>query len=70
MTRSPSFPLRALCLTAMAAALAAPVAAFADDYADVTQLMRSGKPAEAMARADHAMYAAKNAGRNRVHVTA
>ncbi|MES2999618.1 MAG: tetratricopeptide repeat protein [Pseudomonadota bacterium] len=52
MTRSPSLLLRALCLTALAAAMAAPLAAFADDYADVTQLMRSGKPAEAMARAD------------------
>jgi tetratricopeptide (TPR) repeat protein len=41
--------LRAL---AMFAALAAPVLAQADDYGDVTQLLRQGKPAEALARAD------------------
>jgi Flp pilus assembly protein TadD len=52
MTRSPSFLLRALCLTMAAAAMAVPFAAAADDYADVTQLMRSGKTAEALARAD------------------
>jgi Flp pilus assembly protein TadD len=43
---------RALGLLTLATALYAPPSAFADDYADVTQLMRSGKPAEAMARAD------------------
>jgi len=35
-----------------AAVLCITGAALADDYADVNQLMRSGKPAEAMARAD------------------
>ena len=39
-------------LLALAAALWVPAAAFADDYADVNQLMRSGKPAEALAKAD------------------
>jgi len=39
-------------LLALAAALWAPQAAFADEYGDVSQLMRSGKVAEALARAD------------------
>ncbi|MBG9387495.1 tetratricopeptide repeat protein [Caenimonas aquaedulcis] len=52
MMRSSSILPRVLCLAAFAAAWAAPLTARADDYADVTQLMRSGKPAEAMARAD------------------
>jgi tetratricopeptide (TPR) repeat protein len=39
-------------LLALAAALCVPLSAFADDYADVNQLLRSGKPAEAMAKAD------------------
>ena len=38
-------------LLALAAALWVPPA-LADDYADVNQLMRSGKPAEALAKAD------------------
>jgi tetratricopeptide (TPR) repeat protein len=37
---------------ALAAALLAPLAALADDYADVNQLLRSGKHAEALAKAD------------------
>ena len=47
--RLPLLPF--LRLTAFAAALCAPCA-FADDYADVTQLMRSGQQAQALARAD------------------
>jgi tetratricopeptide (TPR) repeat protein len=45
-------PATALRLLALAAALCLPLAVRADDYADVTQLMRSGKPAQALARAD------------------
>ncbi len=37
---------------ALAAAICLPVTAFADDYAEVSKLMRAGKPAEAIARAD------------------
>jgi Flp pilus assembly protein TadD len=43
---------RTLWLLAFAAALAAPVAARADEQADVTQLMRSGQHAQALARAE------------------
>jgi tetratricopeptide (TPR) repeat protein len=39
-------------LLALVAALAAPVLAHADEYGDVNQLMRSGRPAEALAKAD------------------
>jgi len=39
-------------LVVLAAALWIPQAVFADDYADVNQLMRSGKVAEALAKAD------------------
>ena len=39
-------------LLALAAALAAPALAHADDYADVSQLLRSGRHAEALAKAD------------------
>jgi Flp pilus assembly protein TadD len=39
-------------LLSLAAALCLPVAAFADDYAEVNQLLRSGKLAEALARVD------------------
>lgn len=39
-------------LLALAAALAMPHAAFADEYADVAQLAKSGQLAQAMARAD------------------
>jgi tetratricopeptide (TPR) repeat protein len=39
-------------LLALAAALWVPQIAFADDYSEVNQLLRSGKPAEALARAD------------------
>jgi Flp pilus assembly protein TadD len=42
----------ALRLLALASALLLPAAAFADDYADVNQLLRSGKHAEALAKAD------------------
>jgi len=42
----------ASCLIAFAAALCLPLAARADDYGDVNQLMRSGKLAEALAKAD------------------
>jgi Flp pilus assembly protein TadD len=37
---------------ALACALLLPAAVLADDYADVNQLLRSGKPAEALAKAD------------------
>ncbi|MES2634629.1 MAG: tetratricopeptide repeat protein [Pseudomonadota bacterium] len=37
---------------ALAAALCLPFAALADDYAEVSKLMRAGKPAEAIAKAD------------------
>ncbi|MBK0392958.1 YybH family protein [Ramlibacter algicola] len=43
---------RALRMLAVAAALASPAFAFADDYGDVTQLLRQGKQAEAMAKVD------------------
>ncbi|MDP3620141.1 MAG: tetratricopeptide repeat protein [Ramlibacter sp.] len=36
----------------LAVAICLPLAAFADDYAEVSRLMRAGKPAEAIARAD------------------
>jgi len=39
-------------LLALAAALAAPLSALADEQADVTQLMRSGQHAQALAKAD------------------
>ena len=52
MTQARTALSRALGLLALAAALSAPQAAFADDYGDVTQLMRSGKHTEALARAD------------------
>jgi tetratricopeptide (TPR) repeat protein len=42
----------ASCLIAFAAALCVPLPALADDYGDVNQLMRSGKLAEALAKAD------------------
>ncbi len=37
---------------ALALSICLPMAAFADDYAEVSRLMRAGKPAEAIARAD------------------
>ena len=43
---------RTLRTLALAAALAVPALAFADDYGDVTQLLRQGKQAEAMAKVD------------------
>jgi tetratricopeptide (TPR) repeat protein len=47
----------ASCLVAFAAALCLPLSAGADDYGDVNQLMRSGKLAEALAKADQYMAA-------------
>jgi tetratricopeptide (TPR) repeat protein len=52
MTHARLFFPRTLRLLALAAALAGPLAAQADDYGDVSQLLRSGKHAEALARAD------------------
>jgi tetratricopeptide (TPR) repeat protein len=52
MTHARSVLPHAWRLMALAAALWAPQAVLADDYGDVTQLMRSGKVSEAMARAD------------------
>jgi len=52
MTHARSALPHTLRLLALAAALWAPPAAFADEYGDVSQLMRSGKVAEALARAD------------------
>jgi Flp pilus assembly protein TadD len=43
---------RALRLLALAAALAGPAAALADEQGDVTQLMRSGQHAQALAKAE------------------
>jgi hypothetical protein len=55
MRRSPSSALRAL---AVAALLAAGGAAHADDYSDVAKLLRAGKTADAIAKADQ--YLASN----------
>lgn len=52
MTRGGLALLPALRLLALAAALCVPLSGFADDYGDVTQLLRSGKLAEALAKAD------------------
>lgn len=52
MTHGGSALSRTFHLLVLAAALSAAPAAFADDYADVNQLVRSGKPAEALAKAD------------------
>ncbi|KQR55358.1 tetratricopeptide repeat protein [Acidovorax sp. Leaf160] len=43
-------------LIALSAALGAPLA-HADDYADITQLLRAGKPADALAKADQRLSA-------------
>lgn len=43
---------KTLRVLALVAALAAPALAQADEYADVNQLLRAGKPAEALAKAD------------------
>ena len=53
MSSDRPFLPRSLRLLALVAALCAPVLALADDYADVNQLLRSGRHAEALARADH-----------------
>src|SRR6185369_8048383 len=52
MTHRGSALRRSFLLLALAAALWIPPAAFADDYGDVTRLMRSGKLAEGLAKAD------------------
>lgn len=52
MSHDRPFLPRSLRLLALVAALAAPALALADDYADVNQLLRSGRNAEALARAD------------------
>ena len=43
---------RIACACSLAAILLAPLAALADDYADVNQLMKSGKYAQALAKVD------------------
>jgi tetratricopeptide (TPR) repeat protein len=52
MSRGGTALQHTLRLLAIAAAFCVPLAAWADDYADVTQLLRSGKSAEALAKAD------------------
>jgi tetratricopeptide (TPR) repeat protein len=52
MTHGGSVLRRSFHVLALAAALWIPLAAFSDDYGDVSQLMRSGKPTEALAKAD------------------
>ena len=52
MTHGSSVLRRSLHLLALAAALCVPLTGFADDYGDVTRLMRSGKLAEGLAKAD------------------
>jgi len=52
MTHGGSALRRSLHLLALATALCVPLAGFADAYGDVTQLMRSGKFAEGLAKAD------------------
>jgi len=52
------FPVpKSLRLLVLAAAMLGPVAASADDYSDVNQLVRAGKLAEALTRADQALAA-------------
>jgi Flp pilus assembly protein TadD len=57
MTHAGSALSRFLRLLAVGAALCAPLWAFADDYGDVNQLLKSGKPAEAIAKADQYLVA-------------
>jgi Flp pilus assembly protein TadD len=52
MTHAATLFVPALRLLALVASLLASSAALADDYADVNQLLRSGRHAEALARAD------------------
>jgi tetratricopeptide (TPR) repeat protein len=52
MTVPPRLDMHRIRLLALAVALACPVLAFADEYADVNQLIRSGRQAEAIAKAD------------------
>jgi Flp pilus assembly protein TadD len=52
MTHAGTVLAHALRLLALAASLSMSAAAFADDYADVNQLLHSGKYAEALAKAD------------------
>jgi len=57
MTYAGTALARAFRLLALAAALLAAPAAFAEIYADVNQLVRSGKLAEALAKADQYLVA-------------
>jgi Flp pilus assembly protein TadD len=57
MTRARIFPTRSLRLLAVAATFCAAAAAYANDYDEVNQLLRSGKPAEALAKADQGLVA-------------
>lgn len=52
MSHARPFLLRSLRLLALLAALSAPSLALADDYGDVNQLLRAGRHADALARAD------------------
>ncbi len=52
MTHLGTVPPRLMRLLALAAVLCAPAWAWADDYAEVNQLMKSGKLPEALAKAD------------------
>jgi tetratricopeptide (TPR) repeat protein len=52
MTHGGSVLRRSFQLLSLAAALWIPLAAFADDYADVSRLTRSGQLAQALAKAD------------------
>ena len=52
MTHGGSALSRTLHMLALVAALCMPLTGLADDYGDVTQLVRSGKLAEALAKAD------------------
>jgi Flp pilus assembly protein TadD len=52
MTHAGTTLARIFALLALAAALCLPAGAWADDYADVNQLMKSGKLADALAKAD------------------
>lgn len=59
--RSPLFPLARLALLARLVALTAMLGAglaHADDYADITSLLKSGKPADALTKVDQRLVAA------------
>jgi tetratricopeptide (TPR) repeat protein len=57
MTQAGPFFLCIARALALAASLCAPLVALADDYADVNQLMKSGKYAQALAKADQYLVA-------------